>query len=155
VQKLLLIGQAPSRHGDPERPLEGRIGKLLAELAGVSFEEYMEQTERMNLLNRWPGKAGKGDRWDAQAARERASELKQVFSGRVAVLLGRNVAGAFGLNALPWLTWTEKFGGRLSIIPHLSGIVTWWNSDENRRKAGDFFTMLLNTDGGRKWTWMI
>lgn len=136
--RLLLIGQAPSRSGDPSRPLEGRIGRMLAELAGISLDGYMKLTERTNLLGEWLGKAGKGDSWDALAARERASELEQVFPDREAILLGRNVARAFGLGDLPWLTWTEKFGGKLALVPHPSGIVMWWNSAANRSAASAF-----------------
>lgn len=136
--KILMIGQAPSRTGDPSRPLEGRIGRMLAGLAGMSFKDYLSRTERINLFSEWMGKAGKGDAWDAPAARERASELAGVLPGRTVLLLGRHIARAFGRAAMPWMTWEDAFGGRLAVIPHPSGIVLWGNSRENRVAASAF-----------------
>jgi hypothetical protein len=143
----LLIGQAPSRSGDPSRPLEGRIGRMLAELAGIGIDEYMELTERTNLLGEWTGRAigEKGDLWSSLAARERAEELVGLFPGRTAVLLGRNVARAFGLGQVPWLSWTDLGGGRVGVIPHPSGIMLWWNSMENRTMAGRFLLEAIAT----------
>lgn len=142
-RRLLLIGQAPGRGGDPSRPLEGRIGRRLAEMIGVSFDEYLLIAERTNLLTEWTGKKGKGDSWDALAARERASELRQVFPGRVAVLLGRNVARAFGLGDLEWLAWMDFCEGAVGAIPHPSGIVIWWNDPANRSRAFEFLREAL------------
>ena len=142
---LLLIGQAPGRKGDPSRPLEGRIARKLAELAGVSVEEWLRCTERTNLLREFPGKAGKGDAWPKERASRLAEETKSSLVGRVVLLLGRNVARAFGLSDLPWLTWTEVFGARVAAMPHPSGIVLWWNSAENREKASTFLREVLKT----------
>jgi len=136
--KLLLIGQAPGRNGDPRRPLEGRIAGKMAELAGVPVGEWLDRTERMNLLGEFRGKAGKGDAWDAELARKAADGMKKTIAGRRVLLLGRNVARAFGLVDLPWLTWMEAFGAVAGAIPHPSGIVLWWNSPENRERASAF-----------------
>ena len=61
-ERLLMIGQAPGRNGDPGDPLGGRLGKRLAKLAGVTFERYLDVTDRMNMFDEWPGKEGKGDK---------------------------------------------------------------------------------------------
>ena len=58
---MLLIGQAPNQHGDPTKPLTGKVGIKIAKLAGVSMFKYLRRTDRKNLLNCWEGKAGKGD----------------------------------------------------------------------------------------------
>ena len=97
-EKVLLIGQAPSRSGDPLTPLEGRNGRRFASLAGISFDEYLERTERMNLFDEWPGKNGKGDAWDPVEARRRAEDLRFGLIGWRVLFVGRNVAAAFGLD---------------------------------------------------------
>ena len=53
--RLVLVGQAPGSAVQPSAPLEGRIGRLLSELIGVSFEEYLRETERLNLITHWMG----------------------------------------------------------------------------------------------------
>ena len=141
--KVLLIGQAPGRKGDAYRPLEGRVASKLAGLAGVSVEDWLDRTERMNLLDEFPGKAGKGDIWNTELTRKKAEEVKPYLVDRTVLLLGRNVARAFGLVKLSWMVWTEEFGARMAVIPHPSGIVIWWNSLENREKVGIFLKGVL------------
>jgi uracil-DNA glycosylase len=136
--KLLLVGQAPSRTGDPTAVLQGRSGIWLADLMGVSLSEYLERTDRINLFDGWTGRSGKGDAWDAAAARERASAMVPGLSGRRVIFVGRNVTTAFGLPRLPWMTWTDAFGAKVSVTPHPSGIVRWWNDEVNRNAASSF-----------------
>ena len=136
--RLVLVGQAPGSAAQPSAPLEGRIGRMLSELIGISFEEYLRGTERLNLITHWMGKAGKGDVWNPRAAERRAEKLKPELAGRTAVLLGRNVAAAFGLKQLPWMTFAEMNDGKVGIIPHPSGIVLWWNEEKNRLAASAF-----------------
>ena len=136
--RLVLIGQAPGSKGNG-KPLEGRIGKLLAELTGLTVEDYLRLTERYNLLSRWPGKNGKGDAWPADEAAEKAENMTTELTGRRVLLLGRNVARAFGLGDLPLMTWQEWNEGKVALIPHPSGIVRWWNDKKNKKEAGDFF----------------
>jgi len=136
--KLILIGQAPGRNGDPSRPLEGRNGRRLAKLAGIAEDEYLEITDRMNLLDRWPGKKGKGDEWPVAEAEASANEMLPNLSGRRVLLVGRNVAKAFGFGDLPWLEWRKLEGMEVAVIPHPSGIVLWWNDKENRQAAKKF-----------------
>lgn len=141
--KVLLIGQAPGRNGSADRPLEGRIAKKLAGLVGVSIEDWLKGTERMNLLSEFPGKAGKGDVWPKKRAAQLADEMKSLLVGRTVLLVGRNVAAAFGLYKLPWLVWVEEFEVRVAVMPHPSGIVLWWNSAENREKVRMFLKGVL------------
>ena len=141
--KILLIGQAPGRRGDAYRPLEGKVTKKLAGLAGVSVEEWLDRTERTNLLDEFPGKAGKGDIWNTELLRKKAEQVELHLVGRTVLLLGRNVARAFGLVELPWMTWVEEFGAKVSVIPHPSSIVIWWNALENREAVAVFLKGML------------
>jgi len=93
----------------------------------------------------YSGKAGKEDIWNAELARQKAEQVESRLVGRTVLLLGRNVAKAFGLLKLPWMAWTEKFEANIAVIPHPSGIVIWWNSLENRKQAAIFLKGLLKT----------
>lgn len=137
--KLLLIGMAPSRTGDPCRVLEGRTGVWLVDLMGLDLGEYLRLTDRVNLFDSWQGRReGKGDLWPAREAAVRASGMLPLLVGRSVVLIGRCVAVSFGLPRMEWLTWTEVLGARLAVVPHPSGIVTWWNNRANVERAGAF-----------------
>jgi hypothetical protein len=142
TKKILLIGQSPSKTGDPDRPLEGRIARIISDLAEISVDRYIEETERINLFLRWTGRTEglKGDSWNALAARRRAEKLEGLLLHRHTILLGRNVSRAFGLKRLDWFTWIEFRRGTVAVIPHPSGIVRWWNLEMNRRSAGAFLS---------------
>lgn len=145
-EQIVLIGQAPGRNGDPSDPLGGKIGRRLAKLAGVSIEEYEDRTERMNMFDEWPGKAGKGDAWDKEAARDRAAEILPELEDRRILFVGRNVAAAFGFGKIPWLKWIrdDESDMEVAVIPHPSGIVTWWNEGNNKRAAAEFLSETFN-----------
>jgi hypothetical protein len=137
--RVLLIGQAPGQHGDPGDPLGGKLGHKIAKLAGIEYEQYLERTDRMNLFDEWTGKDGKGDAWDARQAKQRADDLIPYVEGRKVLFIGKQVAKAFGFKDLPWMKWTEAERiSEVAVIPHLSGIVTWWNELDNRKAAGVF-----------------
>ena len=136
--RLLLIGQAPSKSGDLGDPLGGKIGRRMASLAGVSFEQFLGCSDRINMFDEWMGKKGKGDLWDGKLAKERAVELLPLLQDRVVFFVGRNVADAFG-QKIPWLKWQEsEVASKIAVIPHPSGIVLWWNKKENRTAAKVF-----------------
>jgi hypothetical protein len=42
THKIGLVGQAPSRRGDPRKPLAGPNGQKIARLAGISHEGRVE-----------------------------------------------------------------------------------------------------------------
>jgi len=148
LDRLLMIGQAPGRKGDPSDPLGGKIGHRLAKLAGVEYERYVEATERMNLFDEWPGKDGKEDKWDAKAARSKAKKLESSLRGRRVLFVGGNVAKAFGEKPA-WLEWedSEELAAEIAAIPHPSGIVLWWNEAENREAAGEFLQDAFKMEG--------
>jgi len=135
--RIVLIGQAPSKRGDPAKPLEGKlIVSRLAGICGIDKEQYMAATERYNVLRRWPGKNGKGDRFPMRQARRSARRLALRFGGRRVVLLGRSVAKAFGLT-IEYLKWAN-IGFTVAVVPHPSGINRWWNGARNKAAARRF-----------------
>jgi uracil-DNA glycosylase len=135
--KLVLVGQAPSRRGDPEKPLQGDlVVRRLAGVCGMGRKEYMGLTDRYNVLRRWPGKKGKGDHFPMRLARRSARRLALGFSGRRVILLGRSVAKAFGLN-VGYLKWVN-IGFDVAVVPHPSGINRWWNEARNKAAARRF-----------------
>ena len=143
-ERTVLIGQAPGRNGDLDAPLEGKIGRRLSKLAGITTDEYLEATERLNLLDDWPGKKGKGDEWPVKKAEKSADELRPNLSGRRILFVGRNVARAFGFDDVPRLEWRKTDEFEFAWIPHPSGIVLWWNDRENRERAGRFLRECFN-----------
>lgn len=150
--KTVLIGQAPSRTSDPRRPLSGDpLASKLAALCGLTKAEYLRAFERRNLLDRWPGKATKGDAWPAKEALSAAWNLGPRLRGRRAIFLGRRVAEAFGMpKRAPFLDWVafrvrprpgNRAGhsvGEAAIFPHPSGVNLWWNDPRNVRRAARF-----------------
>jgi uracil-DNA glycosylase len=142
--KPLLIGQAPGPETDPWLPLSGRSGARLARLCRIDLDEFLAAFDRVNLIGRFPGKAGKGDGFPLQIARRRALALSRGFGGRTVVLLGGNVSAAFCVAPAPLLRWRRGALGaaRLAIAPHPSGISRWWNEPENVRAATRFFRRL-------------
>ncbi len=142
--KPLLVGQAPSRTSDPARPWSGGAGKSLADLAGMAHAEFLRLVEPVNLLRRWPGTAGKGDRFPMRSARARAKGIE--LRGRVALLAGRKVAAAFGLpraDRAEGMGWYPLRGGFVTVIPHPSGVNLWYNDADNRACLGVFLRAAL------------
>ena len=93
--KPLLIGEASNLPSG--EVFGGRSGERLALLCGMTLERFLESFERVNLLDRWPGRSGgaKGHLFDREEARRSADRLD--LRGRIAVLAGLRVASAFGL----------------------------------------------------------
>lgn len=142
----LIIGQAPGPNTNPLEPLSGRCGERLAELCGLGPRAFLDRFERRNLIDRFPGSAGKGDRFPLPAARRAALITSRSFAGRDVVLLGDGVARAFELwQVVPRLHWLhdEMWGAsRLAVAPHPSGVSRWWNDQANAEKARRFWSRL-------------
>ena len=138
--KPLLIGQAPNST-DSGDPLSGRAGQFLATIAGLNWSDFLAMTERRNLLGRFPGKAGKGDRFPAREARDAASKI--VLDARHVLAVGKAVAGSLGVKNPVFLSRVDLRGGVVGVIPHASGIVRWWNDPENRKAAVAFVRQFL------------
>jgi hypothetical protein len=140
----LLIGQAPSRIGDPAAPLAGRIGGRLARLCGMDPPMFLRATERINLLPACPaGPArGKGDPFPAPPARAAALQLIPRLAGRRVVFVGVATARAFAFPG-PLLTWKDHVGASCAVLPHPSGVNFWWNDPVNRAAAERFARTLF------------
>ncbi len=142
--RLILIGEAPSRRGDPEKPLSAP--RTRARLVEVFGEPAYEAAEKVNLLPAWPGEAaGKGSAFPLAEARAAAEILLGAWRSRPSsqnaapVLLGRRVAAAFGCRTIPPLLWAGFAGDvAFAMLPHPSGVDRWWNSIENRAAAREF-----------------
>lgn len=142
MTNLVIVGQAPSKTADAKRPLSADTGsgKLMMKMLGIGVAEYMG-VERLNLLPRWPGKAGKkGDAFDAKIAAVAAGSIIVRAQKTHFVLLGRGVAKAFGVDAGFCRTKTSKMSVgarriRFLILPHPSGVNRWWNDKANKALA--------------------
>lgn len=142
--KPLLVGEA-SNLPDRGEAFRGRSGRFLARLLGVDLAEFHWLFDCVNLLYRRQGKrsgARKGDLFDAAAAKRAARRLD--VRGRVVVLAGKRVARAFGLADPPWLRRIALGRGEAScfVVPHPSGIVTWYNELLNRRRVAKLLRRL-------------
>ena len=157
--KIVLIGMAPSKTGDPNEPLSGRSGKKLATLFGLSEAHYKRGFERINLLNEWPGPSpnGKGDAVPKARLELAAQWIVKDLADRKVVFLGQAVADAFAplgrtlqrLSQGDWLDLRECYvldGGGVEFkaakVPHPSGVNHWWNV-ENEVRATAFLRGLL------------
>lgn len=149
LSSAVIVGPAPSQFSDASSPLSGRSGAFLAELMGIPFKHYLDRFQRVNLLDEWPGKTGKGDAFDLAAAVVRANEIKIGFKTRrppYVLMLGRNVARAFGINALGldfFEGWISRAGTAFYLLPHPSGINLFWNEPSNMRMAKMFLRRIV------------
>lgn len=140
----LLVGQAPSRDSDPNDPLMGRSGGRLMDLFDLPPSLYRDYFERVNLLEEFPGKAGKGDLFDRVFAVQSAAKITidlALFPRPFVLLLGNKVATAFGRER-PIFRRFAIHGTRAYVVPHPSGINLWWNDPKNVRRAKRFFKRL-------------
>lgn len=154
----LLVGQAPSASA---QGVLGASGARLAKLAGLGLEEYAARFARANLLDAWPGPAGRlggGDAFDLADARAAWRDLLPHVHGRPVVLLGRHVARAAGLADAPWwewaaLSWRPRRRGwlraQVAVVPHPSGVSRWWNDPDGVLRAAAWWSRLAAT--GAAW----
>src|SRR6266576_3659427 len=91
THKIGLVGQAPSRRGDPRKPL-----------AGLSYDELIA-CRRKHLNTHHSGKRGKGDAFDHAKGNVNAADVLLDWRVERIVLLGKNVARCFGFRDLPFL----------------------------------------------------
>jgi len=146
---VLLLGQAPNKWmHDHNRPDHALWRRDLAELARLTMPEYYRLFTRANLLQEYPGKAGKGDAFPMRLARPAAKALRPHLSAfKEVVFLGKMVAEAFS----HWGDWFEWRGDapRLAMSPHPSRISTWWNIPGHGKRAGQFWLDLAAVARGR------
>lgn len=149
--KILIVGEAPSKNEPLPRPIEGRIGRRLAALAGLSFEEFLARTDRINLLDVRQDTREKGFEFDRWTATKRALEIIPTLKGpRNVILLGKRVADCFGIvkgyfepHHLDEGNPAMFAGTILYVVPHPSGVNRWFNDASNRAKMGEFMRSIL------------
>ncbi len=145
----VLVGLDPGGNGqvplDPEYP----SGRRLADLYGLSPEDYLERTDRVNL-HPLPRPASEDD--------GAATCLAPLLRGRRVLALGGRVSRALG--AGPDLTsWSLRGDSVIASLPHPSGRCRWWNDGTNAESARGFLRRSLRpclhlegTDGSGKTT---
>jgi hypothetical protein len=104
----------------------------------MSGDDLPEHFDLVNLLDKWPGKDGKGDAFDMDAARVKAEELTlelMTQEARFILLMGRKVERAFGWSGLKYLESNIWHSHDVILFPHPSGVNLWWNEEDNRGAA--------------------
>ena len=142
THKIGLVGQAPSRRGDPRKPLAGPNGQKIARLAGMSYDELIA-CRRRHLNTHYSRKRGKGDAFDHSKGNVNAADVLMDWRVERIVLLGKNVARCFGFRDVPFLAETRIYGRRFLIFPHPSGTNRWWNERRNERRARQLLQRFL------------
>ena len=141
THKIGLVGEAPSRRGDPRKPLAGPNGQKIARLAGMSYDELIACRRRH--LNPHSRKRGKGDAFDHAKGYVNAADVLLDWRVERIVLLGKNVARCFGFRDLPFLAEIRIYGRRFLIFPHPSGVNRWWNERQNEQRARELLQRFL------------
>ena len=132
THKIGLVGQAPSRRGDPRKPLAGPNGRKFARLAGMSYDELIA-CRRKHLNTHYSGKRGKANAFDHAKGNFNAADVLMDWRVERIVLLGKNVARCFGFRDVPFLAEIRIYGRRFFIFPHPSGVNRWWNERRARQ----------------------
>lgn len=144
AMKIVLVGEAPNRTGDPSRPLMGRIGKRIADLCNLGIKDYSRAFELRNLLARWPGRSGKGSEFPFAQAKAAAATLRLGKRKAKFVLLGSRLAKAAGMDSIPKFDPARIGKSIVIVVPHPSGINRWWNDRRNVWQARKFFAALAS-----------
>lgn len=150
------MGQAPSKETDGLPPFTGKCGKFLAEMLGLTQEEMLQRHDFINVLDAWPGKGVGGDKFPMAQAQTAAREKLNLLRDKpVVILLGNNVARAFGAKSFTYLSWYEirnpdKMSDvvvpRMAVVPHPSGVNRYWNNPNNRATVRKFFDYLISQE---------
>lgn len=147
--RVVLVGQAPGPNTNPRHPLHPApctsAGGRLLTLTGLHYTEYMTAFQRVNLLQEFPGRHVRDDKFPRELGRVAAQSMEPFLEKRVVVFMGRNVARAFGYQTLPFHTWqwNSTWNYKLACAPHTSGRNRWYNRLENRELASSFWLSLV------------
>lgn len=142
TNKIGLVGQAPSRRGDPRKPLAGPNGRKIAQLAGMSYDELIA-CRRKHLNPDYNGKRGEGAAFDRAKGSVNAADVLLDWRVERIVLLGKNVASCFGFRDVPFLAEISLYGRSFLIFPHPSRVNRWWNERQNEQRARELLQRFL------------
>jgi hypothetical protein len=137
---LLFVGQAPNKEGGRDAMAGGAAFRRFGSVMGLDADEWLWFVRRINLLNRYPGKEGKGDMFPMDEAKRAVRRIFPCLERTAVLLVGRNVAQAANVTG-DYLSWRPlDFGVKnaCAILPHPSGINTWWNDRNNVRELDAF-----------------
>lgn len=145
--KPLLVGEAPSKNEVTEQPLMGRVGRRMAALADLSYEDYLRHFDRVNLLHVRQDTKEKGFEFDHAAAAVAAHQLfldGTIKQGRVVLMLGWRVTRAFfSPYDKAYFERHDHAGVTFYAMPHPSGVNRYWNDLENCKKASEFVQQIV------------
>lgn len=150
----LLLGEAPSEHGDPDTPLGGRIGRRLCDLMGWTYEDpYVTLTEHFETRNvsTYPPLDGI---WDPRLASDNWQRfLRRRLGSRdmpnVVVTFGRRAGDAIGAVDRPFYEWRDGQLYDSVVLPHPSGRNRLWNDPETALRVSVALTQALTRAGGK------
>jgi hypothetical protein len=123
-------------------------GGRLQSLMGITRGRYLRQFDRVNLLQHFPGKHKRDDKFPMRDAKIAAAAMYPLLLGRPVIFVGRNVAGAFGFD-IPFHEWHALMGvtpTEIAVIPHPSGRNHWYNSPSNQELARLFWAEFLERE---------
>lgn len=147
LTRPVFIGQAPGPNTMHELPLfpipATSAGGRLQHMMGVTRHYYLTQFDKANLLPFFPGRHKRDDKFPMADAKLCARAMQPLLSGRVVVLVGRNVANAFELedefHQIRQHTFGRSWHCTISVVPHPSGRNHWYNDTANRDIARLFW----------------
>lgn len=146
MANLVVMGEAPGNYPryDPAKhalfPHPPRCaGARLKDLMGMSLFEYV-RLDRRNLLDYYPGTVGKGAKFPLGSAHMavRAMHAKGALLGTNVLLVGKRLSRAFGYNNFQLMKWHQRKAYNFAIVPHTSGVNTWWNDPQHREQGKVF-----------------
>lgn len=112
----------------PERVAGWRLWRMVHDVCGVNRRQYMDRTDRRNLLS--------APDWSARAARTESEGLWEALEGRTVLVCGQSVRRVLWLSDEPPLLWREYHGVRWCLVPHPSGLNRWYNDELCRLAVG-------------------
>ncbi len=106
THKIGLVGQAPSRRGDPRKPLAGPNGQKIARLAGMTYDELIA-CRRKHLNTHCSGERRKGDAFDHAQGNVNAAESHWTGASSASYCLVRTSrAASASATCLFWRRYT-------------------------------------------------
>lgn len=150
----MFVGQAASKNMDDEGKLDALAGgaayRKFAIPLGFDLDEWLWAFKRVNLLNFYPGSAGKGDKFPIDLAERAAMRLEPMMSGFRVLLVGQLVARAFLVPRIEYCRWNRTAEYDYAVVPHPSGVNRWWNDPANVAHFDEWWKLSMMT-GEKEW----